>query len=78
MGIKFKKSRLFVFGDSWANNYFAKKNNLIDEKPYLTNESIKLYSEYHNNFGHWIDHMNFFYDVYSYGVGAATNEQTIL
>ncbi len=69
--------RLFIFGDSWANNYFSKTNSLIKCKPFLGLEGVESFVKYHNYFGHWIDHISYYYDVYSYGVGAATNEQII-
>ncbi len=71
------KKRLFVFGDSWANNYFSKINSLIKCKPFLGLDGVESFVKYHNYFGHWIDHISHYYDVYSYGVGAATNEQII-
>lgn len=69
------KPRLFVFGDSWAFNYFSKNHRKY--KPHFGSQHIKKYAEVYNHFGHWIDHMENFYDVYSYGVGAATNEEII-
>lgn len=72
-----KKNRLFVFGDSWANNYFSKKNDLVKCKPFLGLGEVESYAKYHDYFGHWIDHISNYYEVYSYGVGAATNEQII-
>lgn len=61
------KPRLFVFGDSWAFNYF--KNPWDDE--------LKKFSENYEYFGHWIDHMNLFYDVISFAKGGSSNEEII-
>jgi len=73
-----KKDRLFVFGDSWAYNYFSDKDKTnLNYKLHFGSECIKKYASLHNYFGHWIDHMENFYDVYSYGFGAASNEQII-
>ena len=69
------KPRLFVFGDSWSFNYFSKNHKKY--KPHFGSECIKKYASLHNYFGHWTDHMENFYDVYSYGFGAASNEQII-
>jgi len=71
------KPRLFVFGDSFAFNYFSNKENLINVAPHFGNGAVKAYVEYYNYFGHWIDHLQNFYDVYSFGQGAASNEQII-
>lgn len=71
------KPRLFVFGDSWAFNYFSKSENLIGATPHFGSGEVRSYVEHYNYFGHWIDHMQTFYDVYSYGQGAASNEQII-
>lgn len=69
------KNRLFIFGDSTAFNYFSKKHET--HLPYMGNKNIRKFAEHYNNFGHWIDHMNHFYDVYSYAKGGASNEQII-
>jgi len=71
------KPRLFVFGDSWAFNYFSEESDIPNVLPYFGSGAVKGYVKFNNNFGHWIDHMKNFYDVISYGVGAATNEQII-
>ncbi len=72
-----KKPRLFVFGDSFAFNYFSNKDNLINVVPHFGNGAVKAYAEHYNYFGHWIDHLENFYEIYSYGQGAASNEQII-
>ena len=72
------KHRLFVFGDSWAFNYFSKKNKLFPKStPFMGNRNIEKFTTYYNNFGHWIDHISHFYNVYSYAIGSASNEQII-
>lgn len=78
------KPRLFVFGDSWAFNYFSKESMINSTLnipnwpvPHFGSECIKGYSIKYNYFGHWIDHMEFFYDVYSYAIPASPNEQII-
>lgn len=72
------KDRLFVFGDSWACNYFSKENKLLSNtKPFLGSYVVEQFVKKYNYFGHWIDHMESFYDVYSYAVGSASNEQII-
>ncbi len=71
------KNRLFVFGDSWAINYFSKTNDLVDCKPFFNTKEVESYVSHYNYFGHWIDHMKNFYDVYSYAMGGVSNEQII-
>ena len=71
------KNRLFVFGDSWANNYFSVKNDLVKCKPFLGLNEVEQFAKYYNYSGHWIDYISNYYDVYSYGYPAATNEQII-
>lgn len=71
------KNRLFVFGDSWATNYFSKTNELVNCKPFFNTKEIESYVANYNYFGHWIDHMKNFYDVYSYAMGGVSNEQII-
>lgn len=72
------KKRLFVFGDSWANNYFSETNKCLPKtKPFLGLNQVESYVKYHDYFGHWIDHMENFFDVYSYGLGGVSNEQII-
>lgn len=62
-----KKDRLFIFGDSWAENIFRHPN--------LEKELLKVglpgipY--------HLTDYLKFHYDVYNYGVGASSNENII-
>ncbi len=72
------KNRLFVFGDSWANNYFSKTNKFLPKsKPFLGLNQVESYVKYYDYFGHWIDHIENFFDVYSYGLGGVSNEQII-
>ena len=71
------KPRLFVFGDSWSFNYFSDEPSILNTLPYFGDEIVKGYAKVNNNFGHWIDHMNNFYNVISYGVAAASNEQIL-
>lgn len=71
------KNRLFVFGDSWATNYFSKTNDLVNCKPFFNTKEVESYANYYNYFGHWIDHMKNFYDVFSYAMGGVSNEQII-
>ena len=71
------KKRLFVFGDSWATNYFSKTNDLVNCKPFFNTKEVESYVSYYDYFGHWIDHMKNFFDVYSYAMGGVSNEQII-
>ena len=72
------KKRLFVFGDSWAFNYFSTYNKIYpDVKPHFGLTQIQTYVKYYNNFGHWLDYIDPFFDVYSYGLGGISNEQII-
>lgn len=72
------KNRLFVFGDSWAFNYFAKTNKIFPNiKPFFGLTKIEMYVKYYDYFGHWIDYMDNFFDVYSYAKGGICNEQII-
>ena len=73
------KNRLFVFGDSWCFNYFTKKPNEFypGTKLFLGSDHVEEYVKYYNNFGHWIDYMENFFDVVSYGLGGISNEQII-
>lgn len=79
-----KKPRLFVFGDSWAFNYFSKEIKIKTQSkqprnvvPHFGHDCVKGYAIKYNYFGHWIDHMEYFYEVYSYAIGGASNEQII-
>jgi hypothetical protein len=38
---------------------------------------VESYVSHYDYFGHWIDHMKNFYDVYSYAMGGVSNEQII-
>lgn len=70
------KDRLFVFGDSWAFNYFSKTNKAYpDAKPFFGLTHVETFVNYYNNFGHWLDYMDLFFDVYSYGRGGVSNEE---
>lgn len=72
------KNRLFVFGDSWANNYFSKENKYGQNGVlFLGSTEVKRYVNHYNYFGHWIDHMENFYDVISFGEGGVSNENII-
>jgi len=73
------KPKLFVFGDSWSNNYFSKTNPLLPHvKPFLGSGAVESFVRGYGYSGHWIDHMSNFFDVYSYGIGAASIDQIIL
>lgn len=72
------KNRLFVFGDSWANNYFSPINeNGQNGITFLGSEDVKKYASYYNYFGHWIDHLSNYYDITSFAEGGCSNEQII-
>ena len=73
------KNRLFVFGDSWCFNYFTKKPNEFypGTKPFFGLSSVEKYVKYYDNFGHWLDYMETFFEVISYGLGGVSNEQII-
>jgi hypothetical protein len=72
------KPRLFIFGDSWAFNYFSKTNKqYLKILPHFGNSCVENFASRYNYFGHWIDHIEYFYEVYSYGFGSASNEQII-
>lgn len=66
--------RLFIFGDSWANNYLSHSTLPY---PFLHNKDVKKYAIGVNYWGHWSDHLSYFYNVNSYGVGGASFEQII-
>lgn len=73
------KPRLFVFGDSWSTNYFSKSNPLLPHiRPFLGSRTVENFVKRYDYYGHWIDHMSNFFDVYSYGIGAASVDQIIL
>ena len=63
------KSRLFVFGDSWSLDYF--------KEPYLNSKEIKRYSKFYNEFGHWTNHMEKFFQVQNFSEGASSIENII-
>jgi hypothetical protein len=72
------KPRLFIFGDSWAFNYFSKTNKDCPTlTPHFGNPCVENFASRYDYFGHWIDHIESFYDVYSYAVGGSCNEQII-
>ena len=72
-----KRDRVFVFGDSFAFNYFSYKENLVNAIPHFGSGAVNSYVGYYNYFGHWIDHLEKFRDVYSFAKGAASNESII-
>ena len=73
------KNRLFVFGDSWCFNYFTKKPNEFypGTKTFFGLNHVESYVNYYDYFGHWIDYMETFFEVVSYGLGGVSNEQII-
>lgn len=73
------KKRLFVFGDSWCFNYFTKTPNGFypGTKSFFGLSHVESYVNYYDNFGHWLDYMETFFEVISYGLGGVSNEQII-
>jgi hypothetical protein len=73
------KKRLFVFGDSWCFNYFTKTPNEFysGTKSFFGLSHVESYVNYYDNFGHWLDYMETFFEVISYGLGGVSNEQII-
>lgn len=73
------KNRLFVFGDSWCFNYFTKKPNEFypGTKTFFGLNHVESYVNYYDYFGHWLDYMETFFEVVSYGLGGVSNEQII-
>jgi hypothetical protein len=73
------KNRLFVFGDSWSFNYFTKKPNEFypGAKPFFGLNHVESYVDYYDYFGHWIDYMETFFEVVSYGLGGVSNQEII-
>ena len=63
------KPRLFVFGDSWSLDYF--------KEPYLNSKEVKRYSKFYNEFGHWTNHMEKFFQVQNFSEGASSIENII-
>jgi hypothetical protein len=63
------KPRLFVFGDSWALDYF--------KEPFLNSKEVEKYSKYYSQFGHWTNHMENFFEVQNFAEGASSIENTI-
>ncbi len=72
------KDRLFVFGDSWCYNYFSKTNKIYPSiKPFFNLNQIETFAKYYNYYGHWLDYIEEYFDVYSYGIGGISNDQII-
>jgi len=63
------KPRLFVFGDSWSLDYF--------KKPYLNSAEVSRYSKFYNEFGHWTNHMEEFFEVQNFSEGSSSIENII-
>ena len=61
----YKKHRLFIFGDSWAENLFR---NPRFEVPFSTHPMPGI--PYHMS-----DYFNFHYDVHNFGMGASSNTE---
>ena len=71
-------SRLFVFGDSWAFNYFAKEQIHRPElKPNFGQSDVMSFAKSLNYIGHWTDYLQNDYDIYNYGEGGCTIEDVI-
>ena len=70
--------RLFVFGDSWAFNYFAKESKFRKEQlPHLNSNYIEGFAKEYDYYGHWTDYLKQFYQVYNYAEGGCCNEDII-
>lgn len=70
--------RLFVFGDSWAVNYFAgTSKDRIDLIPHLNSDMVFGFSKEIDYYGHWTDYISHFYDVYNFAEGGCSNEDII-
>lgn len=63
------KPRLFVFGDSWALDYF--------KEPFLNSKDVEKYSKHYSQFGHWTNHIENFFEVRNFSEGASSIENTI-
>jgi hypothetical protein len=71
-------NRLFVFGDSWAFNYFSKES--IDRPelgPHLDCMAVAAFAKEFNYFGHWTDYLKDDYNVYNFAEGGCCNEDII-
>ena len=71
--------RLFVFGDSWAFNYFAKEINPYrpEQRPGFGKKDVIDFVNSFNNFGHWTDYMAQFYEVINYAEGGISIDDII-
>jgi hypothetical protein len=71
-------SRLFVFGDSWAFNYFSKESiDRPEQIPHLNSTAVAGFAKEFNYFGHWTDYLKPFYDIYNYAEGGCCNEDIV-
>ena len=71
--------RLFVFGDSWAFNYFSKNVNPLrsDLLPNCGKSDIKTFVQSFDYYGHWTDYISNYYDVLNYAETGASIENII-
>jgi hypothetical protein len=70
------KHRLFVLGDSFAFNYFAKEPPVERPKlkPFLSHKPVEAYAKKHNYYGHWSDYLKEFYNVFNYAEPGCSNQ----
>lgn len=66
--------RVFVVGDSWANNYLD-PNTL--PHPFLNSKEVRKYAIGVNHWGHWLNHLSSFFEVHSFAIGGSSFEQII-
>ena len=73
------KPRLFVFGDSFAFNYFSKEKSKYrpEQKQFLSSKDVEAFVKKYNYFGHWTDYLNKKYDVYNFAEPGCSNEDII-
>lgn len=72
-------NRLFVFGDSWAFNYFKKEKNPLrpDLLPNCGKNDVKSFVKSFDYYGHWTDYISNYYDVFNYAETGCSIESVI-
>ena len=73
------KPRLFIFGDSFAFNYFSKEKSKYrpEQKQFLSNKDVEAFVKKHNYFGHWTDYLEKKYEIFNYGEPGCSNEDIV-
>jgi hypothetical protein len=79
----FTQERIKSVKQYFMKKYSSTNINVItkvktsEAKPFFGLNHVESYVDYYDYFGHWIDYMETFFEVVSYGLGGVSNQEII-